>query len=115
MRYRALSTFVEERKSPRTEVRWPVTMITDKGSFDGEARNITVEGVFIVFKTPIEDLALSETCFLLMFPAGKTIQVMAEPIWFNRGIPPRVGLCFVEAGEREQEILREAIQKHAIN
>jgi hypothetical protein len=72
-------------------------------------------GVFIVFKTPIEDLALSETCFLLMFPAEKTIELMAEPIWFNPGILPRVGLCFVEAGEREQEILREAIQKHAIN
>jgi hypothetical protein len=115
MRYRALSGFVEKRKSPRTEVRWPVTMITEKGSFDGEARNITVGGVFIVLKTPIEDLALSETCFLLIFPAGKPIEVMAEPIWFNPSIPPRVGLCFVEAGKGERELLREAIQKYAIN
>jgi hypothetical protein len=39
-RYIALNGFVEKRKSPRIEVRWPLTIMTETGAVEGEARNI---------------------------------------------------------------------------
>jgi hypothetical protein len=113
MRYKTLSGFVEKRKLPRAAVRWPVTMITEKGSVKGEARNISVEGVFILFKHPIENLALNETYLLLMNAAGQIIEVMGKPVWSNTDIPPGMGLCFVEISEGDRKYLREAIQKYA--
>ena len=114
MRYRALSSFVEKRKSPRTEVRWPVSVITEKGSVKGEARNISSDGVYILFKHPIENLALNEIYLLLIDAAGQIIEVMGKPIWSNPDIPPGMGLCFVEISEGDRESLREAIQKSAM-
>jgi hypothetical protein len=113
MRYKTLSGFVEKRKLPRVEVRWPVTMITKKGSVKGEARNISAEGVYVPFKHPIENLTLNETYLLLMDAGGQIIEVMGKPIWFNPDIPPGMGLCFVEISEGDRESLREAIQKSA--
>ena len=57
MRCRALSGVIEKRKSPRTEVRWPVTIMTKTGAVEGEARNISVEGVFILFTHSTESLS----------------------------------------------------------
>jgi len=88
-------------------------MITEKGAIEGEARNISVQGVFILFKHSIEDLALNQTYLLLMDPAGAKIEVMGKPVWSNPGIPAGMGLCFVEISEGDLELLQEAIQKHA--
>ena len=108
-----MSGFVEKRKLPRVEVRWPVRMITEKGSLEGEARNISAGGVFILFKHSIENLALNETYLLLIDPAGAKIEVMGKPVWSNPGIPAGLGLCFVEISEGDRELLQEAIQKYA--
>jgi hypothetical protein len=70
-RYKALGGFVEKRKLPRIEVRWPVTVITQNGSVKGEARNISAEGVYILFKHPVENVTLNETYLLLMDAAGQ--------------------------------------------
>jgi PilZ domain len=115
-RYSTLSDFVEKRKLPRIEVRWPVTMMTEKGSVEGEARNITVEGVFIHC---MEKLSLNETYRLLMNPAGEKIEVMGKLVWSNldsaadRDILPGMGFCFVKVSEGDREFLREAIQKYS--
>jgi len=57
-----LSDFVEKRKLPRIEVRWPVTLITEKGSVEGEARNIAVERVFIhcMERLSLSDLPIAD-------------------------------------------------------
>jgi hypothetical protein len=115
-RYRTLSGLVEKRKLPRIEVQWPVTMITEKGSVEGEARNITVEGVFIHC---MERLNVNETYRLLIKPAGEQIEVMGKLVWSNlegtadRDILPGMGFCFVKVGEGDRELLREAIQKYS--
>jgi hypothetical protein len=115
-RYRTLSGFVEKRKLPRIEVRWPVTMITEKGSVEGEARNITIEGVFIHC---VEKLSLNETYRLVIRPAGEQIEVMGKLLWSNldgaadRDILPGMGFCFVKVSEGDRELLRQAIQKYS--
>ena len=111
-----MSGFVEKRKLPRIEVRWPVTMMTEKGSVEGEARNITVEGVFIHC---MERLSVNETYRLLIKPAGEEIEVMGKLLWSNldgtgdRDILTGMGFCFVKVGEGERELLRQAIQKYS--
>jgi len=110
-----LSTFVEKRKLPRIEVQWPVTLITDKGSVEGEARNITIEGVFIHC---LERLSVNETYRLLIKPAGEQIEVVGKLLWSNldgaanRDILPGMGFCFVKVSEGDRELLRQAIQKY---
>ena len=110
-----MSGFVEKRKLPRIEVRWPVTMITEKESVEGEARNITVEGVFIHC---MERLNVNETYRLLIKPAGEQIEVIGKLIWSNlegaadRDILPGMGFCFVKVSEGDRELLRQAILKY---
>jgi hypothetical protein len=114
-RWQPLSDFEEKRKLPRIEVRWPVTMITEKGSVEGEARNITVEGVFIHC---MERLSLNETYRLLIKPSGEKIEVMGKLLWSNldsaadRDSLLGMGFCFVKVSEGDRELLREAIQKY---
>jgi hypothetical protein len=111
-----LSNFVEKRKLPRIEVRWPVTLMTENGAVEGEARNITIEGVFIHCK---ERLNVNETFRLLIKPAGEEIEIMGKLIWSNldsaadREILPGMGFCFVKVNQEDRERLREAIEKYS--
>lgn len=110
-----MSDFVEKRKLPRIEVQWPVTLVTEKGAVEGEARNITVEGVFIHC---LERLTVNETYRLVIKPAGERIEVMGKLLWSNldsaadRDVLPGMGFCFVKVGEGDRELLRQAIQKY---
>jgi hypothetical protein len=114
-RYETLSDFLEKRKLPRIEVQWPVTMITEKGSVEGEARNITVEGVFIHC---MERLSLNEAYRLVIKPAGEKIEVMGKLLWSNldsaadRDTLPGMGFGFVKVSDGDRELLREAIEKY---
>ncbi len=111
-----MSGFLEKRRLPRIEVRWPVTVITEKESVEGEARNITVEGVFIHC---MERLSVNQTYRLLIKPAGEEIEVIGKLLWSNldsaadRDILPGMGFCFVKVSEGDRELLREAIQKYS--
>ena len=113
MRYRTLSGLKEKRKVPRIEVRWPVTIITEKGSVDGEAGNISVEGAFIMFAHSIENLSLSKTYRLLINTAEAKIVVMGKLVWSKLDILPGKGFCFVEITEGDRALLRKAIQKYS--
>ncbi len=111
-----MSAFLEKRKLPRIEVRWPVTMITEKGSVEGEARNVTVEGVFIHC---LEKLSLNETYRLVIKPAGEKIEVMGKLVWSNldsaadRDTLPGMGFCFVKVSDGDRELLRKAIEEYS--
>jgi hypothetical protein len=113
MRYRTLSGFVEKRKSSRTEVRWPVTIMTETGAVEGEARNISVEGAFILFTHSTKNLAPSNSSRLLIKPDGEQIEVMGSLVWSSLDVQIGKGFCFVGFRERDQRRLRKAIKKYA--
>jgi len=48
-----LSVTVENRKHPRIEVKWPITLLTRDGILRGETRNLSVEGIVIYTDTPL--------------------------------------------------------------
>jgi len=113
MRYRALNGLGEKRKSPRTEVRWPVTIMTETGAIEGEARNISVEGVFILFTHSTESLSPPKSYRLLMKPDGEQIEVMGCLVWSSLDVHLGKGFCFVGFSERDKRRLRKAIKKYA--
>ena len=107
-----MSDFEDKRKFPRVEVQWPVTIMVEKGSVEGEARNVSVDGMYILFIRPMGELALNKTYRLLMHPWGQKIEVMGKLVWSNPDILPGKGFCFVEVSEGDREFLRKAIQKY---
>ena len=108
-----MNGLVEKRKSPRTEVRWPVTIMTDRGAIEGEARNISVEGVFILFTHSMESLSPPKNCRLLMKPDGEQIEMMGSLVWSSLDVHLGKGFCFMGFSERDQRRLRKAIKKYA--
>lgn len=108
-----LSGFIEKRKSPRTEVRWPVTIMTKTGAVEGEARNISAEGVFILFDRSTGSLSPPKTYRLLIKPDGEEIEVTGSLVWASRDVHQGKGFCFVGFDERDRQRLRKAIRKYA--
>ena len=113
MDFKTSSSFVEARKLPRIEVRWPVTLIMENGSVKGEVKNISAEGVYIQFKHSIEEMPMNEAYRLLIHPPGEQIIVSGKLVWSNLDIMPRMGFCFVEFSEGDRELLLAVIEKHA--
>jgi len=113
MRYGVMSGLIEKRKSPRTEVRWPVTIMTETGAVEGEARNISAEGVFILFTHSTESLSPPKSYRLLMKPDEEGIEVMGSLVWSSRDVHLGKGFCFVGFSERDQRRLRKAIKRYA--
>ena len=114
-RYRTLNDPVEERELPRIAASWPVIIITANGPVQGEARNITREGVFIHC---MERLRVDETYRLVIKSPGEEISVMGKLLWSNlegatgRDILQAMGFCFVKVNEVHRELLREAFLKY---
>jgi len=108
-----LSGFIEKRRLPRIEVRWPVVMETNKGLVKGQARNIAVDGVYIHFNDPMVEPALNEPFRLVIdTPQGK-IGVVGKAVWSNLDILADLGFCFVDFSEKDRELLWKAIQMYA--
>ena len=76
----ALSDPVEKQGLPRIAASWPVTIITENGTIEGEARNVTLEGLFIHC---MERLSVDETYRLVIKPPGEEISVMGKLLWSN--------------------------------
>ena len=107
-----MNGFAEKRKSPRTEVRWPVTIMTETGAVEGEARNISVDGVFILSPHFMENLSRNKTYRLLIQPHGEEIEVLGSLVWSSLDIQPGKGFCFVAFIERDKRRLRKEIKKY---
>ena len=60
-------------KHPTIKVRWPITIYTEKGPVEGEARNITGSGIFIHCK---EQLRQNERC--LRMPCDDPVALVKQ-------------------------------------
>lgn len=106
---------MENRGLPRIAASWPLTIITANGPVEGEARNITLEGVFIHC---MERLSVDETYRLVIKPPGEEINVMGKLLWSNlegatgRDILQGMGFCFVKVNEVHRGLLWEAFLKY---
>ena len=103
----------ERRKQPRIEVSWPVTVIADWGSVQGEIKNINVEGVMILCEEP---LRLNDTYQMSILPPDhKAIGVTGKVVWSdaycmdeNDGVFG-IGLCLVEISDEDRKALSDIL------
>ena len=107
---------IENRKHSRIQVNWPITVLSESGSIEGETRNITVEGMFIICKEP---LRLNETYRISIKPPNhKNIELTCKVIWSNLyGVDDEktaygMGFCFVQVSDKDRHFLSDAISGH---
>jgi hypothetical protein len=107
-----LAFSVEKRRLPRIEVRWPVTIYTDVGPVQGEARNVTTTGAYILCREPLRQ---NETYRILIGLAKHSITVSAEVKWSNMDYNDKetghtgLGVFFAKMADEDRERLRVAI------
>ena len=105
----------ERRKSPRVEVDWPVTVLTDYGSIGGQIKNITLDGVLILCEEP---LRLNETYQMSILPPDKkAIGVTGKVVWSdaycmdeNEGVFG-IGVCLVKISDDDRAQLNKILLK----
>ncbi len=111
-----LATETERRKEPRIEVRWPVAVLAEHGTIEGETRNISVSGIAIFCDEP---LRLNELYRISISPPDHpAVGVSGKVIWSDLyGIEDDdttvgMGVCFVEISEEDRSYLEEIITTH---
>ena len=103
---------IEKRKHPRVAVTWPVTIIAEDGSVEGETKNITVEGVFIHCT---QRLLPGNTYRMVIKPPEGPIEVEGELVWSNLdnvgqgNAVPGMGFYFVKVADEDRASLSKAI------
>ncbi len=104
---------IEKRRSPRVEVSWPITILAETGTIEGEIRNVSVDGLLIFCEEP---LRLNETYRMSILP-GKhhAIGVSGKVVWADAYCMDEdntafgVGMCLVELTDEDREALRSLI------
>ncbi len=111
-----MTSKIERRENPRTEVSWPVSVRTEKGLVEGETKDLGVDGMSICFDDPLpvnEMFSMS-----IMPPNHQTIQVTGKVIWSDLyGIDEKntsvgLGVCFVEISEEDRHFFNKLISAH---
>jgi hypothetical protein len=108
-----LAADLEKRRSPRVEVSWPITILAETGTIEGEIRNVSVDGLLIFCEEP---LRLNETYRMSILP-GKhhAIGVSGKVVWADAYCMDEentafgVGVCLVELTDEDREALRALI------
>jgi len=103
----------ERREKSRIYVTWPVTVITDQGTIEGESVNITPSGVFVRSKGVLKE---NETYqILIKLPNKKQVLLKGKLVWSNLNGEERsdafadMGFSFVRVEEQDQKLLRAMI------
>jgi hypothetical protein len=99
----------ERRKQPRIEVSWPVTVVADWGSVQGEINNINVDGVMIVCEEP---LRLNDTYQMsILPPEHEAIGVKGKVVWSDAYCMDEedgvfgIGICLIEISDENRKAL----------
>jgi hypothetical protein len=108
-----LSFDEERRKHPRKEVSWPMTIMAEHGTVEGEIRNVSVEGLLVFCDEP---LRLNETYRMSIVPgktgaigvSGRVVQAEAYCM-AEDDTAFGIGICFVEISDQDREALREIL------
>jgi hypothetical protein len=105
----------EKRKESRIKVNWPIRVNIDNKKIKGKARNISLKGIFIECKEPLQlDGVIHIT---IMPPSSKPINVVGKIMWStgyakdmdNDKMMRCVGLSFVEISSEDRPILKDII------
>ena len=105
----------ERRKHTRIKVRWPIHIVTDSGEVLGEIRDITLVGMFINCKEPLQ---LNESYHISIIPPnhqsiGLTCKVMWSNFYSTDGENKYgAGFCFVKVLDEDINSLNDILSIH---
>ena len=107
----------ERRRAPRKEVKWPVTIVADYGTIEGEIKNITADGILILSQDP---LRLNEIYRIsIMPPHHEAIGVKGKVVWSDAYCMDGddsvfgIGVCLVEISSEERRHLSNLLRAPA--
>jgi hypothetical protein len=106
---------IERRAHTRIKVRWPITVVTDDITIEGETRDITTVGMFINCKEP---LALNETYRISVIPPNQqSIDLTCKVLWSNLSSTDGentygAGFCFVKVSDEDIHFLSEVLSMY---
>ena len=99
-----VNDFVEKRESPRIDVQWPLTILSEAKRIKGETRNIGIDGIAICCDEP---LPINEIFRIsIQPPNNQASEVSGKIIWSDvYGIGEKdqtygIGICFAEISEQ---------------
>ena len=103
----------ERREMSRISVTWPITVITEQGTIEGESVNITLSGVFVRSKKVLKE---NETYQIIVkMPNQKQVLLKGKLVWSNLNGEERAEACadmgfsFVKVDEQDQKLLKAMI------
>ena len=104
---------MDRRKKPRIEVSWPVTIVADWGSVQGEIKNINVEGVMILCEEP---LRLNDSYQMSILPPDhEAIGVTGKVVWSDAYCMDEedgvfgIGACLIQISDEDRKTLGELL------
>jgi hypothetical protein len=111
------------------DARWPVTIIMNSGTIEGETTNISAQGVSISCDEPLllgvstscdETLLLNEICTLHISPPDYgAIEVSGKVVWSDmHGIDGEnktvgIGVCIVEISDKDRGYFKNIVSATA--
>lgn len=105
----------ERRHRERLEVSWPITIYYEDEEIDGEAKNISSEGIYVYCEKP---LPINRILSVSIFPPEQqTLSAKGKVIWSDLyGIDGDeskdtygIGICLVEMEEEDIQNLQKAL------
>ncbi len=98
------------RRHARTEVQWPITILTAQGQVEAKLKNLSADGAFLYcaqISNPRNFVPIT-----INPPNHSPVKITAEVVWVDRGLSPGMGVRFAEISEIDRQFLTEAISKH---
>jgi hypothetical protein len=93
----------EDRRAPRADIRWPVTIETDHGLIDAETRNLSKTGAYIhCTETPRPS---EKVTIMLQPPNRSSLKIIAEVLWAGEILPPGMAVRFLEISEEAKNLI----------
>lgn len=104
-----------KRSIPRIEIKWPITIFTDRGAIGGETINITAEGIGLYCDEP---LLLNEVYRIFIIPGKEmAIEVRGRVVWSDLyaidedDSAVAIGICFVEISGEDRRVIIDLAAK----
>jgi hypothetical protein len=112
-----MATTRERRKQRRSKVRWPVRILSEHRTIEGETRNICFDGIYICCDEP---LRLNERFRMAISPPNRgSIGLTGRVIWSDMyGLDDEetafaMGLSLVKISKRDRKHIQDAFSGEA--
>ncbi|MFH1349714.1 MAG: PilZ domain-containing protein [Pseudomonadota bacterium] len=108
-----MTNTIEKRNQPRIDIKWPIKIFASHGTFEGETKNISSEGILICCEEPLN---LNEIYLISIIPPLQdAIGFSGRVIWSDfygicdKNNPVCIGFCLVEISEKDRHLFNNLL------